>query len=192
MNKWIASIIFSFALHFAILLSYDLSSRNFTEKVDKKITGIKFIEPEKKQKKNEVLTKSSIQNITNEENLVQKPKTIKENPTDVKQKHEETTLENQAMELIDLISQKVILDIQKIWISPNNQDQNIYAEFLLTLDRTGNIKSMKLVRSSGVGAFDRSAQSAIRKYGKIEEISKLDDRTYQEYFSEFTLRFDPK
>ncbi len=51
---------------------------------------------------------------------------------------------------------------------------------------------MKLVRSSGVGAFDRSAQSAIRKYGKIEEISKLDDRTYQKYFSEFTLRFDPK
>ena len=192
MNKWIASIILSFALHFAILLGYDLSSRNFTEKVDKKITGIKFIEPEKKQKKNEVLTKSSIQNITKEENLVQKPKTIKENPTDVKQKHEETTLENQAMELIDLISQKVILDIQKIWIRPNNQDQNIYAEFLLTLDRTGNIKSMKLVRSSGVGAFDRSAQSAIRKYGKIEEISKLDDRTYQEYFSEFTLRFDPK
>ena len=37
---------------------------------------------------------------------MQKPKTIKENPTDVKQKHEETTLENQAMELIDLISQK--------------------------------------------------------------------------------------
>ena len=133
MNKWIASIIFSFALHFAILLGYDLSSRNFTEKVDKKITGIKFIEPEKKQKKNEVLTKSSIQNITNEENLVQKPKTIEENPTDVKQKHEETTLEKQAMELIDLISQKVILDIQKIWISPNNQDHNIYAEFLLTL-----------------------------------------------------------
>ena len=192
MNKWIASIIFSFALHFAILLGYDLSSRNFTEKVDKKITGIRFIEPEKKQKKNEVLTKSSIQNITNEENLVQKPKTIEENPTDIKQKYEETTQENQAMELIDLISQKVILDIQKIWISPNNQDQNIYAEFLLTLDRAGNIKSMKLVGSSGVGAFDRSAQSAIRKYGKIEEISKLDDRTYQKYFSEFTLRFDPK
>ena len=181
MNKWIASIIFSFALHFVILLGYDLSSRNFTEKVDKKITGIRFIELEKKQKKNEVLTKSSIQNITNEENLVQKPKTIEENPKDIKQKYEQTTLENQAMELINLI-----------WISPNNQDQNIYAEFLLTLDRAGNIKSMKLVRSSGVGAFDRSAQSAIRKYGKIEEISKLDDRTYQKYFSEFTLRFDPK
>ena len=123
---------------------------------------------------------------------MQKPKTIEENPKDIKQKYEQTTLENQAMELINLISQKVILDIQKIWISPNNQDQNIYAEFLLTLDRAGNIKSMKLLRSSGVGAFDRSAQSAIRKYGKIEEISKLDDRTYQKYFSEFTLRFDPK
>ena len=51
MNKWIASIILSFALHFAILLGYDLSSRNFTEKVDKKITGIKFIEPEKNKRR---------------------------------------------------------------------------------------------------------------------------------------------
>ena len=51
---------------------------------------------------------------------------------------------------------------------------------------------MQIIRSSGIGAFDRSALSAIRKYGKIPYISTLDEKTYREYFSEFTLRFKPR
>ena len=51
---------------------------------------------------------------------------------------------------------------------------------------------MQIIQSSGIEAFDRSAQSAIRKYGKIPYISALDEKTYREYFSEFTLRFKPR
>ena len=190
MNKWIASITFSMSLHLVFLIGYDVSSKESIEKVERKITGIKFIEQAKTEIKSDVQKKPGLQKTENKKNPSQKNFILEENK--VKKESNESEIENPAREVIDLISQKVILDIQKIWISPNNQDKNLFAEFLLTLDRSGNIKSMKLLRSSGVGAFDRSAQSAIRKYGKIKEISKLDDKTYQKYFSEFTLRFDPK
>lgn len=189
MNKWIAPLIFSVTLHAGLLIGYGLSLIVEDKKVKKKITKIKFIQLEAETKKiayeinkdikPEIIVKSQTRNE------------LSEKMNQSNDKNEENLI-NIEPEIVDSISEKVILDIQKIWISPNNLRDNISAEFLLIVDRSGNIQSMQIIQSSGIGAFDRSAQSAIRKYGKIPYISALDEKTYREYFSEFTLRFKPR
>ena len=111
MNKWIASITFSMSLHLVFLIGYDVSSKESIEKVERKITGIKFIEQAKTEIKSDVQKKPGLQKTENKKNPSQKNIILEENK--VKKESNESEIENPAREVIDLISQKVILDIQK-------------------------------------------------------------------------------
>jgi TonB family protein len=67
----------------------------------------------------------------------------------------------------------------------------MYADFSLRIDRSGIIKEVNIMRTSGNDTFDRAAMNAIKKYKKIKGMDKIDEETYRIYFANFTLRFNP-
>jgi len=192
MIRWLTAIIFSLLIHASIIFFYNFFQNYDLNIKERKVTGVKFLPAETKQEIKEIQRKSV-------EPEIAEPKATQ--PAIVEQKNDFSSyineellmeLNQENMDLVEEISFKVINDLQNIWIEPKNLPLGVYADFSLEVDRLGNIISFKLIRSSGIGAFDRAAQNAIRKYNKIKYIAEIDESLYSTYFEKFTIRFIPK
>ena len=192
MIRWLTAIIFSLLIHASIIFFYNFFQNYDLNIKERKVTGVKFLPAEIKQEIKEIQRKPV-------EPKIAKPKATQ--PAIVEQKNDFSSyineellmeLNQENMDLVEEISFKVINDLQNIWIEPKNLPLGVYADFSLEVDRLGNIISFKLIRSSGIGAFDRAAQNAIRKYNKIKYITEIDESVYSIYFEKFTIRFIPK
>lgn len=192
MIRWLTAIIFSLLIHASIIFFYNFFQNYDLNIKERKVTGVKFLPAETKQEIKEIQRKSV-------EPKIAEPKATQ--PAIVEQKNDFSSyineellmeLNQENMDLVEEISFKVINDLQNIWIEPKNLPLGVYADFSLEVDRLGNIISFKLIRSSGIGAFDRAAQNAIRKYNKIKYITEIEESLYSTYFEKFTIRFIPK
>jgi len=192
MIRWLTAIIFSLLIHALIIFFYNFFQNYDLNIKERKVTGVKFLPAEIKQEIREIQRKPIEPKIV--ESKVQQPATVEQKNDFSSYINEELLMEldQENMDLVEEISFKVINDLQNIWIEPKNLPLGVYADFSLEVDRLGNIISFKLIRSSGIGAFDRAAQNAIRKYNKIKYITEIDESLYSTYFEKFTIRFIPK
>lgn len=197
MIRWISAILLSVIVHVLIFISYEVFSVSETKETFRKITNVNFIEEPKETievKKSKTVTSSKNDNLAQSEQIAE---------TKLKQKQienldeylEEEALQKKILENIDIVEQissKVIKDIEELWIKPNNSKKGMFADFSLSLSRSGLIDDIELVQSSGNKAFDRAALNAIRKYKQVRYINTINDEEYRIYFSKFTLRFKPE
>ena len=197
MIRWISAILLSVIVHVLIFISYEVFSVSETKETFRKITNVNFIEEPKEiieVKKSKTVTSSKNENLAQSEQIAE---------TKLKQKQienldeylEEEALQKKILENIDIVEQissKVIKDIEDLWIKPNNSKKGMFADFSLSLSRSGLIDDIELVQSSGNKAFDRAALNAIRKYKQVRYINTINDEEYRIYFSKFTLRFKPE
>ena len=197
MIRWISAILLSVIVHVLIFISYEAFSVSETKETFRKITNVNFIEEPKETievKKSKTVTPSKNDNLAQSEQIAE---------TKLKQKQienldeylEEEALQKKILENIDIVEQissKVIKDIEELWIKPNNSKKGMFADFSLSLSRSGLIDDIELVQSSGNKAFDRAALNAIRKYKQVRYINTINDEEYRIYFSKFTLRFKPE
>ncbi len=192
MIRWLTAIIFSLLIHTLIIFFYNFFQNYDLNTKERKVTGVKFLPAEIKQEIKETQKKSIEPKIV--ESKATQPAIIEQKNDFSSYINEELLMEmdQENMDLVEEISFKVINDLQNIWIEPKNLPLGVYADFSLEVDRLGNIISFKLIRSSGIGAFDRAAQNAIRKYNKIKYITEIDESLYSTYFEKFTIRFIPK
>lgn len=192
MIRWLTAIIFSLLIHTLIIFFYNFFQNYDLNTKERKVTGVKFLPAEIKQEIKEIQKKSIEPKIV--ESKATQPAIIEQKYDFSSYINEELLMEmdQENMDLVEEISFKVINDLQNIWIEPKNLPLGVYADFSLEVDRLGNIISFKLIRSSGIGAFDRAAQNAIRKYNKIKYITEIDESLYSTYFEKFTIRFIPK
>ena len=192
MIRWLTAIIFSLLIHASIIFFYSFFQNYDLNIKERKVTGVKFLPVETKQEIKEIKRKSVEPKIAEPE--ATQPAIVEQKNDFSSYINEELLMEldQENMDLVEEISFKVINDLQNIWIEPKNLPLGVYADFSLEVDRLGNIISFKLIRSSGIGAFDRAAQNAIRKYNKIKYIAEIDESLYSTYFEKFTIRFIPK
>jgi colicin import membrane protein len=192
MIRWLTAIIFSLLIHTLIIFFYNFFQNYDLNTKERKVTGVKILPAEIKQEIKETQKKSIEPKIV--ESKATQPAIIEQKYDFSSYINEELLMEmdQENMDLVEEISFKVINDLQNIWIEPKNLPLGVYADFSLEVDRLGNIISFKLIRSSGIGAFDRAAQNAIRKYNKIKYITEIDESLYSTYFEKFTIRFIPK
>ena len=192
MIRWLTAIIFSLLLHASIIFFYNFFQNYDLNIKERKVTGVKFLPAEIKQEIKEIQRKPVEPKIA--ESKATQPAIVEQKNDFSSYINEELLMEldQENMDLVEEISFKVINDLQNIWIEPKNLPLGVYADFSLEVDRLGNIISFKLIRSSGIGAFDRAAQNAIRKYNKIKYITEIDESLYSTYFEKFTIRFIPK
>ena len=197
MTRWISAILLSVIVHVLIFISYEVFSVSETKETFRKITNVNFIEEPKETievNKSKTVTPSKNDNLAQSEQIAE---------TKLKQKQienldeylEEEALQKKILENIDIVEQissKVIKDIEELWIKPNNSKKGMFADFSLSLSRSGLIDDIELVQSSGNKAFDRAALNAIRKYKQVRYINTINDEEYRIYFSKFTLRFKPE
>ena len=63
-------------------------------------------------------------------------------------------------------------------------------KLLVELIPTGEVMSVSIIESSGVVAFDRSAEQAVKRSGKFEVPGS--NQLFEEYFRRFYFLFKPE
>lgn len=76
------------------------------------------------------------------------------------------------------------------WSRPPSARQGMQVTLLVELVPTGDVVSVSIVDSSGNGAFDRSAQSAVNKVGQF--VVPKESELFERHFRKFTLLFKPE
>jgi colicin import membrane protein len=82
--------------------------------------------------------------------------------------------------------------IQTNWNRPPSARNNMEAELILQLVPTGEVVSVKVLRSSGNAAFDRSAENAVLKAERFPELKNLPSRVFEKNFRRLRLKFKPE
>lgn len=199
MIKWFSAFIFSILVHVLIYLTYIFLDSTQEVEAEKKITNVNFIQSEEKEIKTNTSTKKAeiepISTLSQQENkdLIQEPtkETVIENLDEYLKMEQQQEISKKKLDKVEQISLQVIKDIEGIWVRPNSLKKGMYADFSLRIDRSGIIKEVNIMRTSGNDTFDRAAMNAIKKYKKIKGMDKIDEETYRIYFANFTLRFNP-
>ncbi len=82
--------------------------------------------------------------------------------------------------------------IQSNWNRPPSARNNMEAELALQLIPTGEVVSVRVVKTSGNAAFDRSAEQAVLRSERFPELQQLPNRVFEQYFRRLNLRFRPE
>ena len=78
------------------------------------------------------------------------------------------------------------------WSRPPSARNGMEALLSIQLIPTGDIVSVTVIKSSGNGAFDRSAINAVEKAGSFPELKNLPIREFERTFRRFRLLFTPE
>ena len=195
MMKWLTALFFSIIVHILIFFSYVLFTTESVENKSRKITNVSFLDEElqnKEEKRKSSKSKEKKQKKIDTKKVEEiKPKEIDNFEEYLKEEEIQKRISDNA-DVVEQISYKVIKDIEALWIRPNSAKIGMFADFNLRINRLGIIENIEMKQTSGDNAFDRAALNAIRKYKQIKYVRNLDDRTFQAYFSNFTLRFRPE
>lgn len=82
--------------------------------------------------------------------------------------------------------------VEDNWSRPPSARNGMEAELLLQLIPTGEVVNVTLSRSSGNGAFDRSAINAVQKAERFPELQNVPSRIFEQNFRRLRLLFKPE
>ncbi|MDX2465391.1 MAG: energy transducer TonB [Porticoccus sp.] len=77
------------------------------------------------------------------------------------------------------------------WNRPPSARREMEVDLQIQLVPTGQVISVVVIKSSGSGAFDRSAEQAVHKVGRFEKLQELPSRVFEQNFRQLRLVFRP-
>ena len=149
--------------------------KNLDEKIKKKIQPKPKPKPKPKHKKK------------NEKKI--KHKILDEQETKSLQASKQLELENKK--IVSSYSAYIIERIEANWNRPPSARRGMESKLLIRLVPTGQVISVKLLKTSGNIAFDRSAEQAVYKVGSFDKLQQLDIQTFEKNFRKLQLVFKP-
>lgn len=101
---------------------------------------------------------------------------------------EAETLAEMAQSYSALIAQR----IRESWSRPPSARNGMECVLLLHLVPSGEVVDVTVVDGSGNGAFDRSAEQAVRRVGHFDELQGMPRNVFEQNFRRFKMRFKPQ
>lgn len=101
---------------------------------------------------------------------------------------EAETLAEMAQSYSALIAQR----IRENWSRPPSARNGMECVLLLHLVPSGEVVDVTVVDGSGNGAFDRSAEQAVRRVGRFDELQGMPRDVFEQNFRRFKMRFKPQ
>ena len=85
---------------------------------------------------------------------------------------------------------KIYNQVRSNWSRPPSARNGMQTKLLVELIPTGEVMSVSIIESSGVLAFDRSAEQAVKRSRKFEVPGN--NQLFEEYFRRFYFLFKPE
>ena len=154
-------------------------------------------QPKRPAMEKEVQVKEAQQKI-NLEDLEDESVLNKQLLADLSKTGFESMLQEEAIALNDLTDRRVANSYQaKIynqvrgnWSRPPSARNGMQTKLLVELIPTGEVMSVSIIESSGVLAFDRSAEQAVKRSRKFEVPDN--NQLFEQYFRRFYFLFKPE
>ena len=110
----------------------------------------------------------------------------------------ESTLQEEAIALNESTDRrvansyqaKIYNQVRSNWSRPPSARNGMQTKLLVELIPTGEVMSVSIIESSGVLAFDRSAEQAVKRSRKFEVPDN--NQLFEEYFRRFYFLFKPE
>ena len=139
-----------------------------------------------------------VQQKTNLENLEDDSVLNKQVLADLSKTGFESTLQEEAIALNESTDRrvansyqaKIYNQVRSNWSRPPSARNGMQTKLLVELIPTGEVMSVSIIESSGVLAFDRSAEQAVKRSGKFEVPDN--NQLFEEYFRRFYFLFKPE
>lgn len=82
--------------------------------------------------------------------------------------------------------------IEQNWSRPPSARRGMKCELRIQLVPTGEVINVTIVKSSGNGSFDRSAEQAVKRVGRFDTLRDVPADVFEQYFRQLTLVFNPQ
>ena len=141
---------------------------------------------------------NEVQEKTNSEDLGDESPLNKRVLADLSKTGFENTLQEEAIALNESTDRriansyraKIYNQVRSNWSRPPSARNGMQTKLLVELIPTGEVMSVSIIESSGVLAFDRSAEQAVKRSGKFEVPDN--NQLFEEYFRRFYFLFKPE
>lgn len=101
---------------------------------------------------------------------------------------EEQQAQQVAQSYVDVMAQR----IENNWSRPPSARLGMQCVLEIQLVPTGQVVSVTVVESSGNSAFDRSAEQAVKRIDRFEEIQGMPSQVFESQFRQLRLVFKPE
>ena len=78
------------------------------------------------------------------------------------------------------------------WSRPPSARLGMQAEVVIQLVPAGRVVNVRIIKSSGNAAFDRSVEQAVKKAEQFPELKNLEQRVFEKYFRNLPMVFRPE
>lgn len=167
-------------------------SRLKEEKEKKRIAELnrKREEQEKKQKEaEEKLAQIEKKRLQEEQRLAQEEKLRKEKEEQKKKAAAATQLKARQMSEVAKYKALIKREITRSWVIPPSYRKGMSCKVAVRLIPSGDVVGIRVIKSSGDSAFDRSVEMAVQKSSPLT-VPKSDTGIF-DYFREVEFVFDP-
>lgn len=136
------------------------------------------------------------QKTAEQQALQQQKQQLLDNVFDDLNRHiEKEAQAQQAMTDAELANSHIALITQAIernWSRPASARNGMEAELILDLVPTGEVVNVRVVKSSGSDAFDRSAVAAVKRARQFIELQQLPNHVFEKFFRRLRMKFKPE
>lgn len=106
---------------------------------------------------------------------------------------EEELLEAETQaEMAQSYSALIAQRVRENWSRPPSARNGMQCVLLLHLVPSGEVVDVSVVDGSGNGAFDRSAEQAVRRVGRFDELQGMPSEVFEQNFRRFRMKFNPQ
>ena len=82
--------------------------------------------------------------------------------------------------------------LERNWNIPATARQGMYATVEIHLTPTGDIVDVRILRSSGDMAFDRSVEQAVRRTERLPRVAEVDPMLFERRLRRIQINFRPE
>lgn len=101
---------------------------------------------------------------------------------------EEQQSQEIAQSYVDVIAQR----IENSWSRPPSARMGMQCVLEIQLVPTGQVVNVTVIESSGNSAFDRSAEQAVKRIDRFEEVQGMPSHVFESQFRQLRLVFKPE
>jgi TonB family protein len=90
---------------------------------------------------------------------------------------------------IRIIQNEIQTRILREWRRPSSIQPELEVTLSLTLDQSGDLSAVTILKSSGNSRYDQSAKEAISKASPFKEVAQIGAGTFEQNFRQITIKF---
>lgn len=145
-------------------------------------------EAERKKREQQEAERRRQQELEAEQQRIERQRQLEEALSEEEEFFEAQQAQEVAQSYVNVIAER----IENSWSRPPSARAGMQVVLEIQLVPTGQVVDVSVVESSGNGAFDRSAERAVKRIDRFEEVQDMPSEVFERHFRQLRLEFKPE